>query len=188
MAIKREPEKMVYGRALLGRLHYVENVMGRSGLDEIFKKMIENGYRGPSHKSDIDEDKKYPFDYHLILLKSFKELYGGREFLRMSKHAPFMKGVVDWYVRFFKKPDALIQKVGEYWPRFYDFGDIQGHMLNGNRGSLVGKGICLSTPLFCSSLTGYFVGVCKVINLNAECKHTKCELKGDEISEWRLRW
>ena len=181
-------ERKVFGRTLIGRLSYLENTKGRRGLDAIFKRMIEKGYKGPSHMGDIGEDKKYPLDYHLLLLESFEELYGKREFENMSRHAPMAKGVINWYVKFFKKPDVLIGKVDEYWSRFYDFGQIQGKVLDPKSGILTGKDVCVSTPLFCRSLTGYFVGVCNVIDLHASCKHTRCEMNGDNISEWKLYW
>ncbi len=188
MTIEKGTEKMVYGRALLGKLHHVKNTRGRKGLDDIFKKMIEEGYRGPSHMGEIEQNKAYPFEYHLLLLDSFYNLYGKSEFDRMSKKAPMMKSVVGWYIKFFKKPGVMMEKVGDYWGKFFDFGELEGRLVNKNQGSLTGRGICTDTHLFCRSLTGYFVGVCNLIELNTVCKHTSCELEGKKSSEWKLHW
>ncbi len=188
MTKKNNSKKEVYGRALRGRLQYVSDTRGRKGIDNIFKNMIKKGYHGPTHMSDFEADNVYPFEHHILLLKSFRELYGEKEFDRMSRKTPMIKDVMGWYVKFFKKPDVLIESVGDYWDKFFAFGDIEGQMIGKNEGLLRGQGICSETPLFCRSLTGYFVGVCNAIKLNASCKHTQCELNGSEISEWRLRW
>ncbi|MGM0509687.1 MAG: hypothetical protein ACQESD_00970 [Thermoplasmatota archaeon] len=178
----------VYGRALLGKYESVKRSHGRDGIDDVFREMIKKGYDGPSHTGEIEYGEKYPFEHMLIFLKSYLDLYGERDFDMMSKRAPNMKETMGWYVKWSKKPRTLLKKSKGYWTDFYDFGRLEGKKTGSGEGVLKGFDICVATPLFCRSLTNYFEGVMETIDIDAEAEHTKCSLKGDHFSEWKIKW
>jgi hypothetical protein len=181
--------KNVYGGTFKARLKIVKSKHGEDGLDNLFQKMIDKGYMGPTKAEDFKIREKYPIKHFIIFLESYEELYGWKSLEEMSIKAPRKKGIVGWFVRWAGTPELLIKKASEYWPNFYDFGRIEGVLVNDKKGILTGHGICKTSPLFCKILTPYFQGVFENLNLtNPKCVHTKCEYRGDDVGEWVLTW
>ncbi|MFO7992461.1 MAG: hypothetical protein R6U61_09285 [Thermoplasmata archaeon] len=181
-------EKEVYGLALIGRLTQAEIMHGRDGKEDVIKKMISKGYDGPIHITDIAKEKKYPLSYHILFLESYMELYGPESFDMLSQKAPMMEEVMGWFDKLTKKPERIISKVEDYWEKFFDFGRVEGKTIRYNEGVITGYEVCTRTPLFCRAITHYFEGVCAVIDVEAKCEHTRCQLKNNYYSEWHIAW
>jgi hypothetical protein len=188
MADQNTSDKHVFGGTLVARLNYVKGKRGSIGLEDLLNKMSENGYTGPKYIDQIKLGDKYPILDFQVLLKSYSELFGEEALDDMSRNAPKRKGIVGWLIRWGASPDVILNKAGEYWPHFYDFGKITGKLVNTNKGRVIGFDIYVS-PLMCRSLTHYFLGVLENTKIkNAKSKHTKCVDKGDRVCEWELTW
>ena len=188
MADQNIIDKHVFGGTIVARLNYVKVKRGSMGLENLINKMSENGYTGPKNIDQIKLGDKYPISDLQVLLEGYFELYGEAALDDMSRNAPKRKGIVGWLIRWAASPDDILNKAGEYWPHFYDFGRITGKQVNTNKGRVTGFDIYVS-PVLCRSLTYYFLGVLENTKIkSAKCKHTKCVGKGDKVCEWELTW
>jgi predicted hydrocarbon binding protein len=180
--------KFVYGGALQARLKVVLERHGKDGLKKMIKDMKKAGYSAPKEIDSIKAKGKYPLTDFLILLYTYRDIYGRRALDEMSRQAPKKKGIVGAFLKWAGTPKLLIRKAGEYWPQFYTFGELNGSVITDTKGLLIGNGIC-SDELMCDSLSEYFRGVLENAKVkNVKCEHSKCELKGEKIGKWVLTW
>lgn len=178
----------VYGGVYHAIFDYVQERHGVEGVNILFKKAKEHGFTSPVQKKDYKIGKKYPFDDHLIYLKSYMELYGEADFDRMSKETANKKGIVGFFIKWKGTPELLIRKAEEYWPNFHDFGKLEGIIDNDNMGYVRGYDISLD-PIFCRTLTHYFKGIMENLRLKEiMVQKTRCVHSGDKYCEWEIHW
>ncbi len=184
-----DPEgKHVYGGTFVALMRYIRERKGKGGMDALFRKMAQNGYRGPASIEGFKLKGKYPLRDYLIFMETVEEMYGPEVVNEMSRAAPKKKGIVGWFVRWAGTPGMLFRKAGEYWPQFYDFGRIEGELVEDGKAVIRGYSVCAS-PILCRAHAHYFVGAVESIGLkNVRCEHTKCECRGDEFGEWVVVW
>ncbi|UCH89563.1 MAG: hypothetical protein JSV49_02645 [Thermoplasmata archaeon] len=181
-------DRHVYGGVFHPMFEYVRERHGVEGVDKLFRKAMERGYTSPIQQKEYKIGKKYPFDDHLIFLKSYIELYGEADFDRMTRATANKKGIVGFFIKWKGTPELLIKKAGEYWPNFHDFGKLEGIIENDNTGYVRGYDISLD-PIFCRSLTQYFTGIMENLKLEEfMITKTKCVHKGDNNCEWEIHW
>ena len=180
--------KFVYGGALQARLRAIQGKQGTSGLRKCIKLMRKAGYSGPKTIEGIKAKKKYPLTDFLILIYTYRDLYGKRALDELSREAPKKKGIVGMFLKWAGTPKLVIRKAGDYWPQFYTFGELNGSVITDTKGLLIGSGVC-ADELMCQSLSKYFEGVLENAKVKKiKCEHTKCELRGDKIGKWVLTW
>ena len=183
-----ENNKMCKGGIYFSRIDFVRKKHGIDGMTRILEKMKSSGYNGPMDEKSIKIAKWYPMDYNISFLKTYKELYGEKNLMRMAREAPKKKGFVGLFLKWAGTPEMLIKKSGEYWSSLYNFGRLEGIVTG--EGEAVIKGYDVSPdPIFCEFLTGYFIGVIEQTGVsNITSEHTICSYKGGEHEEWILRW
>ena len=179
--------KNVYGGVFLAHLPYIMTHFGRSGANDLMKKMIKNGYKGPTTIREINRSAKYPIQYLCIYNKTFIDLFGEEHFEKMARNSAKRKGVVGVFVRWAGTPRVVIKKSPEYWQKFCDFGRLESKLEEEGRGILrLFDGRVDS--LFCKYLTNYFTGVGEAINYEVAVRHTKCVFEGSDYCEWEISW
>jgi len=184
----RFPGKHIYGGGFLARLDYAKSKHGSEGWDRLMSTMVERGYNGPKNPQEFKLKDKYPLDSLIIFYESYRDIFGQDAFFRMSRSAPKKKGIVGWFMRWAATPDIVLNKAGEYWGHFYDFGRLEGELTGKNSGMLTGHDT-FTTPLFCQGLTHYYLGVFDSINVsNGTCMHTDCVGNGDRFCRWEVGW
>jgi len=181
-------DRHVYGGVFQARLDYVKEHHGKDGLDRLFKTAKSHGYKGPVNIKEFKVAKPYQFDFLLILMKAYVETFGKSDFAKMSREAAKRKGIIGFFIKWAGSPDLLIKKAQEYWPNFYDFGRLEGEIINDNTGIVRGYDIS-PDPIFCGSLTDYFTGVFDNLNLKElNVKQVKCVHEDDKLCEWKISW
>ena len=172
---------------MTARFDYIKETHGPKGVAELFSKMRDRGYLGPTRPNDFKIAQFYPVDCILILFDSYIEMYGDDAFDLMAREVAKRKGVVGWFVSWAGTPEAVIKRASKYWPNFYDFGKLDGKV-EGNVGTLIGHNVSPS-PMFCRVLTNYYLGILEYIRAKGPAtEHTKCVHKGDPHCEWKLTW
>ena len=180
--------KHVFGGVMIPRFKFVRDKHGEDGFEDLIDLMNRNGYNGPEDEEIFKTAKKYPFNYLFIFLESYLELYGVDEFSSMNRNMANEKGIVGFFVKWPTTPKDMIIKAGDYWPKFFDFGEFEGLMLEENKGVLMGKGVS-PRPLFCRSLTDYFRGIVgNVEKIDFKIEHTHCVHRGDDRCDWTVSW
>lgn len=161
---------------------------GVDGLKSVLERMESKGYYGPESMDEFKLGEKYPFSYYHYLLESYREIYGEKNFERVLNESARTTGIIGFFAKWLTKPDLAVAKAGEYWPKFFDFGRLEGEIV-GERKAVV-KGYDVSdSPLFCRSITYYFEGVFQTWEVNfIKVNHTKCTCDGHNHCEWILEW
>ena len=178
----------VYGGAFIARFDYIKQRHGSSGVDDLFASMRKSGYTGPMDPEHFKIADKYPVENMVHLLEVYLEIHGDTEFDKLCRAAPSRKGIVGFFVRWTPDTRTLFEMASQYWPKFYDFGSLEGSIESERSGILQGKGVS-PKPIFCRSLHNYFMGILDGIKLrNVRGEHTKCQHRGDEICQWDLHW
>ena len=181
-------EKNVYGGAMQARFEYARERHGSDGLLIIVHKMMEKGYDGPKSSKDFKVAKKYPLAHLELFLETYLATYNEADFDRMNREVAKKKGVIGFLVKWASSPEALLKAAGEYYPNFYDFGKLEGRVLDKHTGILIGTGVC-PKPIYCRALTSYFMGIMDNLHLKSvTVEHTKCAHKGEGCDEWKIRW
>ncbi len=178
----------VYGAALIARAMSIKYLHGEHGLTKVMNEMRERGYNGPSDFRTLKSRDKYPFAYSLLSLEVYRDLFGEDKLLFMARKAFHIMETVGRHVNIPREPEYLFKNADTLWSSLYAFGTIHGEKTGEKEGYLRGEGLCVA-PLFCKYITSRFLGMMEAINAkNPKIEHTRCELKGDEISEWRIIW
>ncbi|MDG6220547.1 MAG: hypothetical protein QCI38_03765 [Candidatus Thermoplasmatota archaeon] len=178
----------VRGGVLITRFEYIQDKHGSSALKVLKEDMRERGYLGYKNHYDFRMTDFYPVDHLLVLLDSYMELHGEEAFDTMSRDMAMRKGVVGWFVSWAGSPGIVLKKAGRYWPEFYDFGELEGKIINENEGVLIGKKVS-PKPIFCRVLTHYYRGVLEYLRTkDFQLEHTLCQHQGDPHCEWHVTW
>jgi len=181
-------DKHVYGGVLKPRFEHVKEKHGKDGIARLLAKMKEGGYDGPEDPEKFKIANPYPVEYYLLLLNSYKELYGDKNLDLMSRDMPRRKGVVGWLVKWEDSPEQIIQKADQYWKNFYDFGRLEGSTSEGKRGVVKGFDVSVD-PITCRVFTHYFTGILETAGAKkVEIYHSKCVHKGNDHCEWNIGW
>ncbi|NPA75024.1 MAG: hypothetical protein GXO25_02950 [Euryarchaeota archaeon] len=181
-------ELYVYGSALIARALSIKYLYGDEGLQSVVREMVKRGYDGPLDLEHIKSQRKYPFEYSHLSLEVYRDLFGEEKMLSMARKAFHIMETLGKHVHIPKNPEYLFKNANVLWSSLYAFGYITGEMTGEKEGYLRGKDVCV-TPLFCKYITYRFLGMMESINVtNPQIEHTKCQLKGDEISEWYIVW
>ncbi len=181
-------QKSCVGGIYFSRIAYVREKNGQNALDRLLNEMVAKGYDGPMSEKEIKIAKMYPMDYNILFLKTYKELYGENNFRKLGKESAKKKGFLGMFLKWAGNPEMVVKKAGDYWKKMYNFGKIDGHILDSNKARIVGEEIS-PDPVFCEFLTSYFMGVLETTGVkNIISIHTKCVHRGDDRCEWDLTW
>ncbi len=182
-----DSKKHFRGGILLTRVAYMKEKYGLDGVEKIRTRLIKMGYQLPN----VDEVKLaewYPQEYNVAFLKVFRELYGERAFIRLSKNIPFEnEGFVKHFVKWPKNPEELFTNADKLWSLFYNFGRLEGKIISEREGIVYGYDVS-DDPIFCEFLTHYFEGlVGSIAKTNVTVKHTECVFRGNEREKWEIK-
>ena len=181
-------EKNAFGGIFHARFDYVQEKHGKAGVEKLLREMQNNGYTGPMDPANFKTADKYPLEYTLILFDTYCNLFGKMDFDKMARSVPKKKGIVGFFVKWANKPEILFNNAQDYWPKFYDFGSLEGEMVGDKMGILTGHEVS-TDPLFCRYLTSYFSGILEAVGMNdVTAEHTMCSCQGDEVCQWKLKW
>jgi hemerythrin-like metal-binding protein len=170
------------------RIGYVGKKHGQNGMNQLLNNMVAMGYTGPRDLKDIKIAKWYPMEYNILFLKAYLELFGKANFKKMAMDSANKKGVIGVFLKWAGSPDLLIKKSGDYWNKFYNFGRLEGKLIDTHSGIIHGYDVSLD-PIFCDYLTDYFTGVALITSANAVMvEHIKCVHEGDDHCEWSMTW
>lgn len=157
-------------------------------MEELLAHAKKNGYSGPMKRDDFKIAKPYPLEYLLIIMHSYIDLFGEKSFDRMAREAAKMRGIIGFLVKWAGSPDLLLSKAQEYWPKFYDFGRLEGEVLDKNKGLVRGYDVS-PEPMFCRSLGNYFIGIFENLRYESiNVNHVRCVHRGYEFCEWEMVW
>jgi len=179
----------VAGGVFSARIAGIKRRYGSEGVKKIYEYMKNNGYCGPSDLENLRVKDMFPMKDFLLFLRGIEKIYGKDELKRNSRDAAKKKGVVGMIIKWAGTPEILMKKASEYWPEFYNFGRLEGAVVEEGHGII--KGFDVSpVPFFCQDvLTEYFRGVMENIKVkNIKVVHTKCVHNGDDHCEWELTW
>ena len=181
-------EKRCVGGIFFSRIAYVQEKHGKDGVNRLLEQMKRNGYRGPMSEKEIKVAKMYPIEYNILFLKTYRDMFGERNFKRMARASPKKRGFVGMFLKWAGTPEMLINKAGDYWKKMYNFGELKGETTGENSAIIKGSDVSVD-PIFCDFLTDYFIGVIENTNVkNIECSHVKCIYGGDDECKWIITW
>jgi len=131
----------------------------------------------------------YPNEYNIAFLKVFRDLYGEKAFIRLSKNVPWEnEGFVKHFVKWPDNPEELITNSNKLWRLFYDFGTLEGKIIGEREGVIHGKNVS-DDPVFCEFLTYYFEGLVeKIARSKVTVSHDECVFKGSDVERWTIKW
>jgi hemerythrin-like metal-binding protein len=181
-------ERKCIGGIAFSKLSFVREKYGDNGLRRMLSKMKELGYDGPDKLDDIKLVKWYPFEHNMIFLKAFKELFGSDAYRRMARDSFRREESFKVFIGWMKEPEGIITHAGQYWSKFFNFGEMRGELTAPGRGRITGRDVYVS-PLFCEFLTEYFAGLLSSTGAeNVVVRHTSCVAHGADRCEWELEW
>ena len=167
---------------------YARKKHGTEGMERLYRRMKELGYNGPADEKEIKVAKWYPMEYNILFLKAYKELFGEKKLSLLAKQTSKNIGIFGMFVKWAANPKLVIKKSSEYWEQFYNFGRLDGRMIDSESAVISGYGISRD-PIFCDFLTDYFAGVVEQTGVKSVVsEHTKCVHKGADHEEWIIRW
>ncbi len=171
------------------RIKFVKEHYGKQGMENLYRRMREYGYDGPSSEEEIKIGKWYPHRYDLLFLRAFVDLFGEKALEKMASELPkYRDGVTGLFVKWPDDPRGIIESASEFWKMFYNFGSVEGTITGENEGVVRGKDVSMD-PLFCTLLTNYFRGLVEGTGAKeVRVEHTRCVHRGDGEEEWRIRW
>ena len=180
--------KRLRGGILISRMAFVKEKYGEIGVERIRSELIKRGYHPPDPRS-IKLAEWYPNEYNISFLKVFRDIYGEKSFIRMSKHLPFESvGFVRHFVKWPDTPEELITNANKYWRLFYDFGTLEGKMTGEREGVIYGKDVS-DDPVVCDFLTYYFEGLVeKIAKSKVTVSHEECVFRGGDVDKWLIKW
>ncbi|MFO7792263.1 MAG: hypothetical protein R6W73_04670 [Candidatus Saliniplasma sp.] len=181
-------DRHVYGGVFKARFEYVKKMHGEYGFQDLIETMIDNGYSGPKDSEGFKTAQKYPLEYLLIFLETFYDTHSEREFNRMNREVAKKKGVVGFLLRWAGNPELAVNKAGKYWTKFFDFGRLEGEMMEDKKARINGYDVS-PTPLFCKELNLYFVGALESTGADGiSIEHSSCVHEGDDHCCWDITW
>ena len=184
-----EKERLCRGGIYFTRIKYVKEKYGTSGMSRLYERMKRYGYNGPASEEEIKIADWYPQKYDLIFLKAVKEEFGERALKNMGRTVPKINaGIPSTFLKWDPTPEELIKNSGKYWSMFYNFGKLEGKIIQRGEGIIRGYGIS-EDPIFCELLTNYFQGLVEWTGAkDVKVEHIKCAHRGDGVEEWIIRW
>jgi len=85
-------------------------------------------------------------------------------------------------------PAAVVEKVGEYWNRFCDFGQWEVTRLPKGATAVL-RDYPLPHALYCRELAGYFKRTLELVGArNVRVEHRSCRARGDETCAFEGTW
>ena len=179
----------VAGGVFHARIAEIKRRYGEEGVEKIYEYMRKKGYRGPGNFENLKIKEPVPLRDFLLFLHGIADIYGIDELKENSRSAAKRKGVVGMFIKWAATPELLLRKASEFWSEFYNFGKLEGKVIEEGRGIIRGYNIS-PEPFFCEIvLTEYFKGVLENLKLEKiNVTHTKCIHKGDKYCEWLITW
>ncbi|MBW1807645.1 MAG: 4-vinyl reductase [Deltaproteobacteria bacterium] len=135
------------------------------------------------------------FDLDLIVqaLHVLVEVLGGRdkqlayEFGRFDAEQDLTK-IQRLFLRM-ANPAYVIEKAGQYWSRFCDFGEWQIERQGKNQASASLVKCSIADELYCLELSGYLNRLFEMVGAkNLQVEHTQCRARGDDKCSWVGKW
>ena len=181
-------KKRFRGGVLLTRIAYVTEKYGLEGVDKIRSELTKQGYHMPEFQK-IKLAEWYPQEYNIAFLKVFRNMYGERAFIRLSKSAPFeSEGFAKHFVRWPENPSELFTNADMLWHLFYDFGRLEGRIIGERDGEIYGYEVS-DDPTFCEFLTHYFESLLEnIAKSKVTVKHSECVYNGNDREKWEFKF
>jgi predicted hydrocarbon binding protein len=86
-------------------------------------------------------------------------------------------------------PAYAIEKSGQYWSRFCDFGELKVTRHGKNSASATLTGVPLVEELYCRQLTGYLTRLFELVGAkDLKVSHSECCARGDRQCTWMGTW
>ncbi|NPA75675.1 MAG: bacteriohemerythrin [Euryarchaeota archaeon] len=181
-------ERKCIGGIAFSKMEFVKEKYGDEGLKRMLEEMKKMGYDGPGRPEDIKLVKWYPFEHNLVFLRAFMNLFGKDAYRRMARGSFKREERFKMFIGWARTPEGIITNAGEYWHKFFNFGEFHGEMLGEGRARLVGRDIYVD-PLFCEFLTEYFAGLLESAGAaGVRVQHTACAGSGAKECVWDVRW
>jgi uncharacterized protein (TIGR02265 family) len=150
----------------------------------------------PRERKDIEmpmANEWYELDTWVRSLQVLKEVFGEElpeVVFEFGRHEA--KSDLNFGQRLFLRlanPAYVIEKAGEYWRKFCDFGrwEVERKSENAAVASLLD--VPVADALYCEELSGYLKHLFELVGAkNVQLEHTKCRSRGDDKCVWNGSW
>ena len=99
-----------------------------------------------------------------------------------------LTGVQRFFLRM-ANPAYTIEKAGEYWNRFCDFGEWKIERRGKSEAAATLSGVPLVEKLYCRQLGVYLVRMFELVGAkDIQVEHTSCLARGDQVCTWVGSW
>ncbi len=180
----------VRGMALLSGLRFVEKRKGKEGLRKVLERLDKETQK---IFSNIVIKEWYPYETAVKFQKALVEVIGkGKEEILIEEGKFIAKDNTKWFLRLFLRfatPQKIIKKWPVVWDLYYNKGKLKITTLKENSAVIRLLDFPELKHTTCNSVIGWgFYSLEKTGAHNIEVKETKCREKGDNYSEWHIKW
>jgi predicted hydrocarbon binding protein len=150
----------------------------------------------PRERKDIEmpsANEWYDLEVWIHSLQILKEVFGDElpeVVFEFGRHEA--KSDLNFGQRLFLRlanPAYVIEKAGEYWRKFCDFGrwEVERKGSTGAVATLIG--VPVADALYCEELSGYLKHLFELVGAkNVKLEHTHCRSRGDDSCVWDGSW
>ncbi len=196
--LKKEAEKLmqvegnVKGEVFLTHANFIFQKEGDEGIRRVEKRLEELGY--PLKLRKVETGKWYREALSVLTVLTAKEVFGwtDEDIYEMGNTAPKTSFIIKIFIRHLASIEDVLERVGQYWEKHYDFGAIEKSDFNKKERYIIvrvrGYGF---HPLLCGPyFKGYLTRIAQfsIKSDNIKTEETACIFKGDLYNEYKITW
>lgn len=182
----------VVGESLRTDFAYIRDRQGDASVTKIEEKLTSLGY--PLKCNEIKALQWYPEAYSVIIYLLCLELFDWSEedIFEMGRSAPRISIiVVKLLLKYLVSIERLMNTAGNYWRKYYDFGEVEVAEVNRKKKFLRFRIIGYNFhPIACAYQRGYFLGIISLVvsSPDLSIEEVKCIHQGDPYHEYLVKW
>ena len=171
-------DRKVKGSVLLGYMHFIDNVWGQDGLDELFSDI--------GIDPDIKEDMLYDDGWSTKILSWIAENKGEENIERAGKYAITDLGFLSYIVGYMDIK-SILKRGSESYSDAFNEGDFIVD-LKDNGATITIRGSGINDKHACKAWVGVFKGMLELTKTIGTVTETQCERDGADHCEFLMEW
>ncbi len=182
----------VKGEVFLTHANFIFQKKGEEGIRRVEKKLEELGYL--IKLREVKTGNWYKEALSALVILTAKEVFNWeeRDIYEMGNTAPKTSFIVKIFIRHFVTIEDVLEKMGQYWERHYNFGSVEKGTFNKEERYITVKikGYRFH-PLLCGPyFEGYLNRIAQfsIKSDKIKTEEITCVFKSDLYNEYKITW